>query len=239
MTTTLELVDRAVDTPMPRSRRRRFWLLWWLWGIFGTAFSLRGVPDGTWLAVALLLTSPFWALFLLWPCLWLRDRLRARSLWAESVSIILAEAPDSTEATSAASADAAHVAGEEAPKEPKAAADAADPLEDIAIPVVIGRTGVLVPLEGWRAAFPTIGQATFDALGVATVPADTFPGVHLEGFMGDALTACFANPVDGAAVTHAAQTPHAALQSVSRNDLEAASRWCAALRHALALSARG
>ena len=59
MSTTLELVDRAVETPIPKARRRRFWLVWWLWGIFGIAFSMHGVSDGTWMAVALLLTSAF------------------------------------------------------------------------------------------------------------------------------------------------------------------------------------
>ena len=228
MSTTLEVVDRAVETPIPQARRRRFWLVWWLWGIFGTAFSMRGIPDGTWLAVALLLTSPFWALFVLWPCLWVRDRLRAKRLWAESVSIILAEVPESS------------VSGRNANNKRSMQASAAETVEsdDIAIPVVIGRDGVLVPVIGWQAAFPTLDEKTLSTAGVSLTPADTFPGVHVEGFMADALVAAFAETADHLPNASASQnetTEEAVFGEASADDLAAAHRWCAELRRALAM----
>ncbi len=199
----LEDVDRAVETPIPRARRRRFWLVWWLWGIFGTAFSMRGVPDGTWLAVALLLTSPFWALFAVWPILWLRDRLRAKRFWAESVSVVLAGSPSSS----------AEAQGEKA-----------EPEEDIALPVVVGQSGVLVPVVGWMSAFPTLDEAGLAALGVKGVPAETFAGVHLTSFKAEDLIETFL--ADNA--LRASDCPGASV-----DDLLCAQRWCAALKLAI------
>lgn len=228
MSTTLELVDRAVETPIPQARRRRFWLVWWLWGIFGTAFSMRGIPDGTWLAVALLLTSPFWALFVLWPCLWVRDCLRAKRLWAESVSIILAEAPE------------APASGNKVNNKRSMQASAAETVDsdDIAIPVVIGCDGVLVPVIGWQAAFPTLDEKTLETAGVALTPADTFPGVHVAGFMADALVAAFAESADhlsDATASRNGTSADAIFAEASADDLAAARRWCTELRRALAM----
>lgn len=45
--TTLDLVDRQVETPVSAARRRRYWLVWWLWAVFGAAVSFRGMPAGT------------------------------------------------------------------------------------------------------------------------------------------------------------------------------------------------
>lgn len=203
MSTTLEIVDRAVETPIPRARRRRFWLVWWLWGIFGTAFSMRGVPDGTWLAVALLLTSPFWALFAVWPILWIRDRLRAKRFWAESVSVVLAASPSSST---------------------EAQGEKAEPEEDIALPVVVGQSGVLVPVVGWMSAFPTLDEARLAALGVKGVPAETFAGVHLASFKDEDLIETFL--ADNALC--ASDCPGASV-----DDLLCAQRWCAALKLAI------
>ena len=33
--TTLDLVDRQVETPVSAARRRRYWLVWWLWAGLG------------------------------------------------------------------------------------------------------------------------------------------------------------------------------------------------------------
>lgn len=44
--TTLDLVDRQVETPVSAARRRRYWLVWWLWAVFGAAVSFRGMPAG-------------------------------------------------------------------------------------------------------------------------------------------------------------------------------------------------
>lgn len=202
MSTTLELVDRAVETPIPKARRRRFWLVWWLWGIFGTAFSMHGVSDGTWMAVALLLTSPFWVLFCLWPCLWLRDRLRAKRLWADSVGVVLAEAPRA------------------------GASSSTDDTADIAIPIVIGRSGVLVPMVGWLAAFPSLDEAYLRTKGIRLTPADALPGVHIDGVMRDELLRGIAH----IALTADAASLHHSSKGIVNDDLEAADHWCAALR---------
>lgn len=125
--TTLERAELAVQTPIPERRRRRFWLLWWIWAVFGAAVSFRGTLSGSWIAIAAILTAPFWVMFILWPFFALRDRLRAKRLWAAEVLVLLApETRGSDE-------------------------------EKTALPVVIGRDGgVLVPLEAWECAFPTI-----------------------------------------------------------------------------------
>lgn len=92
--TTLAAADRLTDTPISAARRRRYWMIWWLWAIFGAAVTFRGMPEGSWLIAAAVLTAPFWALFLLWPVFWLRDRRRARGLWAEDVALILGPAAE-------------------------------------------------------------------------------------------------------------------------------------------------
>ena len=73
----LERIEERVKLPMPAARRRRFWLAWLLWAIFGAAVTWSGAPQGTALAMASILTAPFWLLFLAWPVLCMRDRLRA------------------------------------------------------------------------------------------------------------------------------------------------------------------
>lgn len=78
-----------VDVPMPPSRRRRGWMLWMLWGMLGTALTFEGTSaaslSGATLPMVLLLTAPSWALFALWPVLWVFDRLRACRLWGEEL----------------------------------------------------------------------------------------------------------------------------------------------------------
>lgn len=96
----LRVIGRLVDMPVARDRRRRYWMVWLLWGMLGTALTFEGVKDGTWLAVAGILGGPFWLLFLVWPFLWLRDRLRARSLWAEDMTALLHDAGDDPDGTS-------------------------------------------------------------------------------------------------------------------------------------------
>lgn len=203
MSTTLELVDRAVETPIPHARRRRFWLVWWLWGIFGTAFSMRGVPDGTWLAVALLLTSPFWVLFAIWPVLWFRDRLRAKRFWAESVTVVLAHSP-STCADEKSEGETAQ--------------------DDIALPVVVGRDGVLVPVLGWTTAFPTLDEERLADFGVRCIPSEALAAVHLPCFSADELIKVFVNDDEGQPCD---------CSGASADDLLCARSWCAALKLAI------
>ena len=145
--TTLERAELAVQTPIPERRRRRFWLLWWIWAVFGAAVSFRGTLSGSWIAIAAILTAPFWVMFVLWPFFALRDRLRAKRLWAAEVLVLLApETRGSDE-------------------------------EKTALPVVIGRDGgVLVPLEAWECAFPTIRPEMIPA---EVVSAGTYAGVNL------------------------------------------------------------
>ncbi len=145
--TTLERAELAVQTPIPERRRRRFWLLWWIWAVFGAAVSFRGTLSGSWIAIAAILTAPFWVMFVLWPFFALRDRLRAKRLWAAEVLVLLApETRGSDE-------------------------------EKTALPVVVGRDGgVLVPLEAWECAFPTIRPEMIPA---EVVGAGTHAGVNL------------------------------------------------------------
>ena len=102
--TTLDLVDRQVETPVCAARRRRYWLVWWLWAVFGAAVSFRGMPAGGLLIAAAVLTAPFWVLFAAWPILWLRDRRRSKTLWAEETAVLLA--PNPQQSASDSSADA-------------------------------------------------------------------------------------------------------------------------------------
>lgn len=52
-----------VDLPMPPSRCRRGWMLWYLWGLLGTALTLEGTTveslDGAALPMAFWLSAPF------------------------------------------------------------------------------------------------------------------------------------------------------------------------------------
>lgn len=159
---------------------------------------MHGVSDGTWMAVALLLTSPFWVLFCLWPCLWLRDRLRAKRLWADSVGVVLAEAPRA------------------------GASSSTDDTADIAIPIVIGRSGVLVPMVGWLAAFPSLDEAYLRTKGIRLTPADALPGVHIDGVMRDELLRGIAH----IALTADAASLHHSSKGIVNDDLEAADHCC-------------
>ena len=134
--TTLDLVDRQVETPVCAARRRRYWLVWWLWAVFGAAVSFRGMPAGGLLIAAAVLTAPFWVLFAAWPILWLRDRRRSKTLWAEETAVLLAPNPQQSASDSSADAQGG-----------------------IALPVILGHEressgkGILIPMLGWEAAF--------------------------------------------------------------------------------------
>ena len=118
-------VERQVRTPMPASRRRRFWLAWMLWAVFGACVTLSGAPDGAALVMAGILTAPLWLLFAAWPFLWVADRLRARRLWARDVQLVVADG------------------------------DGTGRNGGTAVPVIIGRDGrIAVPVRAWSAAFP-------------------------------------------------------------------------------------
>ena len=137
--TTLDLVDRQVETPVCAARRRRYWLVWWLWAVFGAAVSFRGMPAGGLLIAAAVLTAPFWVLFAVWPILWLRDHRRSKTLWAEETAVLLAPNPQQSASDSSADAQGG-----------------------IALPVILGHEressgeGILIPMLGWEAAFPTL-----------------------------------------------------------------------------------
>ena len=155
--TTLDLVDRQVETPVCAARRRRYWLVWWLWAVFGAAVSFRGMPAGGLLIAAAVLTAPFWVLFAAWPILWLRDRRRSKTLWAEETAVLLAPNPQQSASDSSADAQGG-----------------------IALPVILGHeressgAGILIPMLGWEAAFPTLDPKR---MGFHLVAADTLPGV--------------------------------------------------------------
>ena len=166
--TTLDLVDRQVETPVCAARRRRYWLVWWLWAVFGAAVSFRGMPAGGLLIAAAVLTAPFWVLFAVWPILWLRDHRRSKTLWAEETAVLLAPNPQQSASDSSADAQGG-----------------------IALPVILGHEressgeGILIPMLGWEAAFPTLEPKR---MGLHLVAADTLPGVHLPALdAGDLL----------------------------------------------------
>lgn len=154
--TTLDLVDRQVETPVCAARRRRYWLVWWLWAVFGAAVSFRGMPAGGLLIAAAVLTAPFWVLFAAWPILWLRDRRRSKTLWAEETAVLLAPNPQQSASDSSTDAQGG-----------------------IALPVILGHerespgAGILIPMLGWEAAFPTLDPKR---MGLHLVAADTLPG---------------------------------------------------------------
>ncbi len=51
------------------------WLAWCAWGVIGSIFLFEDSAGGTgWLT--LILTAPFWMMFVLWPLLWAWLRLR-------------------------------------------------------------------------------------------------------------------------------------------------------------------
>ena len=133
--TTLDLVDRQVETPVCAARRRRYWLVWWLWAVFGAAVSFRGMPAGGLLIAAAVLTAPFWVLFAVWPILWLRDHRRSKTLWAEETAVLLAPNPQQSASDSSADAQGG-----------------------IALPVILGHEressgeGILIPMLGRRLA---------------------------------------------------------------------------------------
>ena len=166
--TTLDLVDRQVETPVSAARRRRYWLVWWLWAVFGAAVSFRGMPAGGLLIAAAVLTAPFWVLFAAWPILWLRDRRRSKTLWAEETAVLLAPNPQHSSSDSSADAQGG-----------------------IALPVILGHeressgAGILIPMLGWEAAFPSLDSKK---MGLHLVSANTLPGVHLPALeAGDLL----------------------------------------------------
>ena len=58
------------------------WFLWVTWAVVGTGL-LGEDREGSGFALGLVLSAPFWALWLLWPCyrgwaLWTRFRQRER-----------------------------------------------------------------------------------------------------------------------------------------------------------------
>ena len=200
--TTLDLVDRQVETPVCAARRRRYWLVWWLWAVFGAAVSFRGMPAGGLLIAAAVLTAPFWVLFAVWPILWLRDHRRSKTLWAEETAVLLAPNPQQSASDSSADAQGG-----------------------IALPVILGHEressgeGILIPMLGREAAFPTLEPKR---MGLHLVAADTLPGVHLP-----ALDA-------GDLLAFSGWNQSAQSFGASEDDWQAARRWTEHLRTVLA-----
>lgn len=126
------------------------------------------MPAGGLLIAAAVLTAPFWVLFAVWPILWLRDHRRSKTLWAEETAVLLAPNPQQSASDSSADAQGG-----------------------IALPVILGHEressgeGILIPMLGWEAAFPTLEPKR---MGLHLVAADTLPGVHLPALdAGDLL----------------------------------------------------
>ena len=160
------------------------------------------MPAGGLLIAAAVLTAPFWVLFAAWPILWLRDRRRSKTLWAEETAVLLAPNPQQSASDSSADAQGG-----------------------IALPVILGHEressgkGILIPMLGWEAAFPTLEPKR---MGLHLVAADTLPGVHLP-----ALEA-------GDLLAFSGWNQSAQSFGASEDDWQAARRWTAHLRTVLA-----
>ena len=169
-------------------------------GLFGVSF--RGMPAGGLLIAAAVLTAPFWVLFAVWPILWLRDHRRSKTLWAEETAVLLAPNPQQSASDSSADAQGG-----------------------IALPVILGHEressgeGILIPMLGWEAAFPTLEPKR---MGLHLVAADTLPGVHLP-----ALDA-------GDLLAFSGWNQSAQSFGASEDDWQAARRWTEHLRTVLA-----
>lgn len=160
--TLLSQIERQVAIPMPTARRRRFWLAWALWGIFGAAVTWSGAPQGAALAMASILTAPLWLLFVVWPVLWGRDRWRARQLWAEDVRLLVDGTFDEE--------------------------DQEVQEEAVALPIIVGREqGILVPVDAWCTVFPEISREDLLRLGIEFFSAEKFSGVALECMSAETL----------------------------------------------------
>lgn len=67
---------------LSRARARTFWLVWLAWAMFGSIFVMEDERGGTgWLTI--ILTSPFWIAFVLWPFLWAWTRFTRNPTWVE------------------------------------------------------------------------------------------------------------------------------------------------------------
>lgn len=68
---------------MSRAKARTGWLAWICWGIVGSIFLFEDTAGGTgWLT--LILTSPFWLAFALWPFLWIALKMNKSPEYVES-----------------------------------------------------------------------------------------------------------------------------------------------------------
>ena len=55
---------------LSRSKSRTAWLAWLAWAIVGSIFMFEDTEGGSG-TFALILTAPFWFVFVLWPFLWI------------------------------------------------------------------------------------------------------------------------------------------------------------------------
>ena len=60
---------------LSRRKSRTMWLAWLAWGVFGAIIQFEDTQGGSG-TLSLILTSPFWLAFALWPFLWLWIRAR-------------------------------------------------------------------------------------------------------------------------------------------------------------------
>lgn len=60
---------------LSRRKSRTMWLAWIAWGVFGAIIQFEDTQGGSG-TLSLILTSPFWLAFAVWPFLWLWIRTR-------------------------------------------------------------------------------------------------------------------------------------------------------------------
>lgn len=63
--------ESRVRTVLQPVYAKRGWMLWAIWAMLGAVLTLQGNLTQTTLVTAVLLTSPFWILFAVWPFFWL------------------------------------------------------------------------------------------------------------------------------------------------------------------------
>lgn len=91
--------ESRIRCRMSPRRAKLGWMLWAIWGMFGTALTLRGVSGRLELGLAAMLSAPFWLAFALWPFLWLARRVRDRNFWAEGTVPVSHRMPDGASLT--------------------------------------------------------------------------------------------------------------------------------------------
>lgn len=72
--------EARIESAMPAQRYRRGWMLWVIWGTFGTALTLNDTGANAQVLTSFWLTAPFWLAFIAWPIFVLWRRMHDKRL---------------------------------------------------------------------------------------------------------------------------------------------------------------